>query len=69
VSTDECQQRINSLPPHVEQRLSLELVEAGVEEAQGGEAFEKPLVVDQSQHASDHRGGCLQVKEQGWRNS
>ena len=44
---------------HVEHGLSLELVEAGVEEAQGGKAFEKPLVVDQSQHASDHRGGRL----------
>ena len=45
---------------YIEKGLSLELVEARVEEAQGRQALEQALIIDERQHTPDHRGGRLE---------
>lgn len=65
LQTPQDRPRPRSLPAHVVERsavaLLLQLVQCGVEEAQGRQPPLQPPVVDQSHHAGHHRRGRLRT--------
>lgn len=46
----------NIVRTHIKQGLSLELIEAGVDEAQHRQALQQPLVIDERQDSTNHWG-------------